>query len=133
MLLFGTLTPDRRSFFVDSNIGGSNSVLSLLRLLHYCKYFENRNRYILARHGLDPRILAGRGGISGTVPIRIGDVLVLPERSFQADASEKDSSLNNENSCVWHGFLGTWKEEIAEEGQSEDGGPTDAVAGAARD
>lgn len=57
-------------------------------------------------------------------------MLVLPERAFQADASEKDS-INDSEACVWHGFLGTWKEEVAEEGQKEKGDPMNAAAAAA--
>lgn len=57
--------------------------------------------YILARHGINPRSYAGINA-----PVRIGDILLLPARSFQADASEGPQP---EHVCVWHGFLGSWK------------------------
>lgn len=94
---------------------------------------DTRIRYMLARHGLDPRILAGRT-TSVTDPIRIGDVLVLPQRAFQADASEKDSQLNNAQACVWHGFLGSWKDDTEEkekEEEKKDEGENEGGAGAA--
>ncbi|KAF9520626.1 glycosyltransferase family 32 protein [Hydnum rufescens UP504] len=59
-------------------------------------------RYILARHGIGTQSIAG-----STVPIRIGDVLILPSHSFQADASEGPQP---EQACVWHGFSGSWKD-----------------------
>ena len=72
----------------------------------FCDTFLNRIdpvnlRYILARHGIDTQYVAG-----STVPIRIGDVLILPVHSFRADASE---GPQDDQACVWHGFLGSWK------------------------
>ncbi|KAF8343796.1 uncharacterized protein EI90DRAFT_3010679 [Cantharellus anzutake] len=58
-------------------------------------------RYMVARHGIYPRQISDLD-----VPARIGDLLILPARSFQADASEGDQK---EQECVWHGFLGSWK------------------------
>lgn len=75
--------------------------------------------YILARHGLDPKTLVDKGS-NIKAPIRIGDVIILPERAFQADASEKDSALNNAQACVWHGFLGSWKEDPEDKEAAED-------------
>jgi hypothetical protein len=55
-------------------------------------------RYILNRYGVTPRQISGHGG-----PVRVGDVVILPHRSMQADISERASG---EQDVVWHGFSG---------------------------
>lgn len=55
-------------------------------------------RYILNRYGVTPRQISGHGG-----PVRVGDVVILPHRSMQADISEHASG---EQDVVWHGFSG---------------------------
>ncbi|CDZ97410.1 Glycosyltransferase, DXD sugar-binding motif [Phaffia rhodozyma] len=59
-------------------------------------------RYLFARYGVTPRQLSGNKH-----PIRVGDVLILPSRSFQADISEYTTGQQD---SVWHGFFGRWKE-----------------------
>lgn len=62
-------------------------------------------RYLLARWGFDFRRLA-----SITHPVRIGDVLVLPLASFQAEYSERWVKQGDE-ARVWHGALGRWRDQ----------------------
>ncbi|KAF8311556.1 hypothetical protein DL93DRAFT_2098693 [Clavulina sp. PMI_390] len=66
-------------------------------------------RYLLVRYGQDPRPLATALSAEYHNPIGVGDVVILPQRSFQAPASEKWSAANSVRSCVWHGFEGSWK------------------------
>jgi hypothetical protein len=64
-------------------------------------------RYILNRHGIEPRLF-----VATDRPVRIGDVLILPARAFQADASEGSQP---DNACVWHGFHGSWRHRDPQE------------------
>ncbi|KAF8321526.1 hypothetical protein DL93DRAFT_2163145 [Clavulina sp. PMI_390] len=80
-------------------------------------------RYLLTRYGHDPRPLALSLSQPDRHPLRIGDVVILQQLSFQASASEKWSDLNTGGMCVWHGFEGAWKEEWDRDGTaSGDGG-----------
>lgn len=45
-----------------------------------------RFRYLFSRYGVSPTDLSGVDH-----PVRVGDVLILPNRSFQADISEYSS------------------------------------------
>lgn len=76
----GTLTTVRHS-------------LSPYRVFSDCVF-----RYILNRYGVTPRQISGHGG-----PVRVGDIVILPHRSMQADISEHASG---EQDVVWHGFSG---------------------------
>ncbi|KAK4684830.1 hypothetical protein P7C73_g5330, partial [Tremellales sp. Uapishka_1] len=58
-------------------------------------------RYLLVRYGVSPIDLSGI-----TRPVRIGDVVIMPEHSFRADASE---GFQGDDRVVWHGFFGRWK------------------------
>ncbi len=59
-------------------------------------------RYMIARHGVYPRQVS-----SMTVPVRVGDLLILPAYSFNAWAS--DGPPNDQYTAVWHGAIGSWK------------------------
>ncbi|KAL7423036.1 hypothetical protein Q5752_002335 [Cryptotrichosporon argae] len=60
-------------------------------------------RFLLFRHGVHPLELSGL-----TQPVRYGDVVIMPEHSFRADASE---GFQGDHRVVWHGFFGRWKEQ----------------------
>jgi alpha 1,6-mannosyltransferase len=65
-------------------------------------------RYLLARYGFHPKQASW-----DAVPIRVGDVLILPEKAFQARGSE---GPQQPHAAVWHGFSGSWR---AREGLNE--------------
>lgn len=62
-------------------------------------------RYLLARYGFQPEQL-----IRIDKPIRVGDVLILPSKTFAA-AEHKVSEKNRAYSAVFHGFNGRWRGE----------------------
>jgi len=67
-------------------------------------------RYLLVQYGITQLDL-----VSATVPIKIGDVIILPEGSFsQAEAGEDEWDYEGpepEKRCVSHGFAGRWRHE----------------------
>jgi len=70
-------------------------------------------RYLWARWGFDSRRLHGTSH-----PVRVGDVMILPFRSFHAPAPERIEDQPPE-ACLWHGFSGytRWKHP---EGEKKD-------------
>ncbi len=68
-------------------------------------------RYMIARHGVYPRQVS-----SMDVPVRVGDLLILPGFSFHAWASE--GPPNDQYASVWHGSFGSWKPK--EQGKTSD-------------
>ncbi|WRT67852.1 uncharacterized protein IL334_004826 [Kwoniella shivajii] len=60
-------------------------------------------RYLLVRYGFHPNQVSGLNR-----PLRVGDVLIMPEQSFRADASE---GYQGDDKVVWHGFFGRWKSD----------------------
>lgn len=65
-------------------------------------------RYLKARWGFDIEQLQSN---RLRKPIRVGDVLILPELAMQAAASEPDEyEANRDVDVVWHEFKGSWKE-----------------------
>src|SRR5258708_23537047 len=69
-------------------------------------------RYMIARHGVYPRQVS-----SMNVPVRVGDLLIFPARSFAAWAS--DGPPMDQYSSVWHGFFGSWKPHARGSSDSE--------------
>ena len=65
-------------------------------------------RYLLVQYGISPFDLAFI-----TEPVRVGDVIVLPDWSFaQAEPQEHEwdfDGVEPEKRCIAHGFFGRWK------------------------
>lgn len=62
-------------------------------------------RYLLSRYGVTPADL-----IEARQPVRVGDVLILPSRSFSSPWSEPKEE-QRPYAAVQHGFKGRWRED----------------------